>query len=85
MCSEHMHGGPEEFLDCLSQMKGLIGLKGKQPAVGWRACRWNSHRFRELGSVVRRAKVSTGSQEQQPLFCNCLLLLPYESQIHLVH
>lgn len=27
MCSEHVPGGPEESLDRLSQMKGLIGLQ----------------------------------------------------------
>lgn len=61
MCSEHMHGGPEESLDHLSQVEGLIGLKGKQPAVGRRACRWNSHRFRELGPMVRRTEFSTAT------------------------
>lgn len=89
MYSERMHGGPEESLDSLSQRKGLIGLKGKQPAVWRRACSQNSHRFREVGPMVRRAEFSTGSLEQQPLgcsaeFCNCLLLLPSESQIHRV-
>lgn len=34
MYSECMHGGPEESLDRLSQGKGLIGLKGKQPECG---------------------------------------------------